>query len=177
VAGHGVPAGADILVQALRMPVPRAEREGFEPSDPVTQVNSLAVNPIRPLSHLSLPPSLGHRATPYRRPLQMRNVLFKVPKLARDATRSASRLGGPSGSRDRLVEHLDPPEVVESNPDSTSRCYTPHQGRRLGVAAARRQRGVNAVARTYPDPWRPRTFQAWVVKRPEGRASHRPGHR
>ncbi len=33
----------------------RAEREGFEPSDPVTQVNSLAVSPIRPLSHLSLP--------------------------------------------------------------------------------------------------------------------------
>ena len=32
-----------------------AEREGFEPSDPVTQVNSLAVSPIRPLSHLSLP--------------------------------------------------------------------------------------------------------------------------
>jgi hypothetical protein len=31
----------------------RAEREGFEPSDPVTQVNSLAVSPIRPLSHLS----------------------------------------------------------------------------------------------------------------------------
>ena len=43
-----------------RVPVPRAEREGFEPSDPVTQVNSLAVNPIRPLSHLSLRPSLGH---------------------------------------------------------------------------------------------------------------------
>ena len=31
----------------------RAEREGFEPSDPVSQVNSLAVSPIRPLSHLS----------------------------------------------------------------------------------------------------------------------------
>ena len=30
-----------------------AEREGFEPSDPVSQVNSLAVSPIRPLSHLS----------------------------------------------------------------------------------------------------------------------------
>src|SRR5208283_4730370 len=35
-----------------------AEREGFEPSDPVTQVNSLAVSPIRPLSHLS---SAGQR--------------------------------------------------------------------------------------------------------------------
>ena len=35
------------------MPDSRAEREGFEPSDPVTQVNSLAVSPIRPLSHLS----------------------------------------------------------------------------------------------------------------------------
>ena len=33
---------------------PGAEREGFEPSDPVTQVNSLAVSPIRPLSHLSV---------------------------------------------------------------------------------------------------------------------------
>ena len=33
----------------------RAEREGFEPSDPVSQVNSLAVSPIRPLSHLSMP--------------------------------------------------------------------------------------------------------------------------
>jgi hypothetical protein len=32
---------------------PTAEREGFEPSDPVSQVNSLAVSPIRPLSHLS----------------------------------------------------------------------------------------------------------------------------
>ena len=30
-----------------------AEREGFEPSDPVSPVNSLAVSPIRPLSHLS----------------------------------------------------------------------------------------------------------------------------
>ena len=39
------------------LPVPSgwisAEREGFEPSDPVSQVNSLAVSPIRPLSHLS----------------------------------------------------------------------------------------------------------------------------
>ena len=35
----------------------RAEREGFEPSDPVSQINSLAVSPIRPLSHLSI----GHR--------------------------------------------------------------------------------------------------------------------
>ena len=30
-----------------------AEREGFEPSDRVSPVNSLAVSPIRPLSHLS----------------------------------------------------------------------------------------------------------------------------
>ena len=30
-----------------------AEREGFEPSDRVPPVNSLAVSPIRPLSHLS----------------------------------------------------------------------------------------------------------------------------
>jgi hypothetical protein len=34
-------------------PRKQAEREGFEPSDPVSQVNSLAVSPIRPLSHLS----------------------------------------------------------------------------------------------------------------------------
>src|ERR1700749_2571142 len=33
---------------------PSAEREGFEPSGPVSQANSLAVSPIRPLSHLSL---------------------------------------------------------------------------------------------------------------------------
>ena len=34
-----------------------AERGGFEPPDPVSQVNSLAVSPIRPLSHLSVAPS------------------------------------------------------------------------------------------------------------------------
>ena len=34
-------------------PVVSAERQGFEPWDPVSQVNSLAVSPIRPLSHLS----------------------------------------------------------------------------------------------------------------------------
>ena len=36
-----------------KSPKNSAEREGFEPSDPVSQVNSLAVSPIRPLSHLS----------------------------------------------------------------------------------------------------------------------------
>jgi hypothetical protein len=36
-----------------------AEREGFEPSDPVSQVNSLAVSPIRPLSHLSVGTTLA----------------------------------------------------------------------------------------------------------------------
>ena len=30
-----------------------AEREGFEPSEQVSPLNSLAVSPIRPLSHLS----------------------------------------------------------------------------------------------------------------------------
>jgi hypothetical protein len=30
-----------------------AEKEGFEPSDPVSQVPSLAVRSIRPLSHFS----------------------------------------------------------------------------------------------------------------------------
>jgi hypothetical protein len=39
-----------------------AEKEGFEPSDPVSQANSLAVSPIRPLSHFSrIPESLPHR--------------------------------------------------------------------------------------------------------------------
>jgi hypothetical protein len=46
VAGH---------LSTMSRDAPRAEREGFEPSDPVTQVNSLAVSPIRPLSHLSVP--------------------------------------------------------------------------------------------------------------------------
>ena len=32
-----------------------AERSGFEPEDPVTQVNCLAGNCIQPLCHLSLP--------------------------------------------------------------------------------------------------------------------------
>jgi hypothetical protein len=32
-----------------------AEKEGFEPSDPVSQVPSLAVRSIRPLSHFSMP--------------------------------------------------------------------------------------------------------------------------
>ena len=45
-----VPAGAS-----------KAEREGFEPSDPVSQVNSLAVSPIRPLSHLSLTSTVADR--------------------------------------------------------------------------------------------------------------------
>ncbi len=31
-----------------------AEKEGFEPSDQVSPVNSLAVSPIRPLSHFSV---------------------------------------------------------------------------------------------------------------------------
>jgi hypothetical protein len=38
---------------------PLAEREGFEPSDEISLVNSLAVSPIRPLSHLSLAASLA----------------------------------------------------------------------------------------------------------------------
>ena len=45
--------GPTIRVVRHHVPDPRAEREGFEPSDPVTQVKSLAVTPIRPLSHLS----------------------------------------------------------------------------------------------------------------------------
>jgi hypothetical protein len=32
-----------------------AEKEGFEPSDPLAEVPSLAVRWIRPLSHFSLP--------------------------------------------------------------------------------------------------------------------------
>ena len=45
------------------MKTSRAEREGFEPSDPVSQVNSLAVSPIRPLSHLSTRAFAFHRGT------------------------------------------------------------------------------------------------------------------
>ena len=45
--------GPTIRIVRHHVPDPRAEREGFEPSDPVTQVKSLAVTPIRPLSHLS----------------------------------------------------------------------------------------------------------------------------
>jgi outer membrane protein assembly factor BamB len=73
------------------MPVPRAEREGFEPSDPVTQVNSLAVNPIRPLSHLSLHSSLGHPAPPHwRRPTDMK-VLVNREKPGLVATVSTAQ--------------------------------------------------------------------------------------
>ena len=45
-----------------------AEREGFEPSDPGSQVNSLAVSPIRPLSHLSRAAILGHSPVGARAP-------------------------------------------------------------------------------------------------------------
>jgi hypothetical protein len=44
-----------VRLSVMSRDITMAEREGFEPSDPVTQVNSLAVSPIRPLSHLSLP--------------------------------------------------------------------------------------------------------------------------
>src|SRR5689334_11189004 len=37
------------------LPIKMAERSGFEPEDPVTQVNCLAGNCIQPLCHLSLP--------------------------------------------------------------------------------------------------------------------------
>ncbi len=46
-------SGPAIRIVRHHVPDIRAEREGFEPSDPVTQVKSLAVTPIRPLSHLS----------------------------------------------------------------------------------------------------------------------------
>ena len=49
---HRIPV-ADVAPDPGRRDITRAEREGFEPSDPVSQVNSLAVSPIRPLSHLS----------------------------------------------------------------------------------------------------------------------------
>ena len=51
----GPPERAVVRIVRHQVPDSRAEREGFEPSDPVTQVNSLAVSPIRPLSHLSMP--------------------------------------------------------------------------------------------------------------------------
>ena len=56
-------AGVEMSANIVHVPVgftggndfvpPPAEREGFEPSEPVSQLNSLAVSPIRPLSHLS----------------------------------------------------------------------------------------------------------------------------
>ena len=42
---------------------PRAERQGFEPWEPVSQLNSLAVSPIRPLSHLSSLNSVAARGS------------------------------------------------------------------------------------------------------------------
>ena len=50
------PTSRDTVASAVPESGHRAEREGFEPSDPVSQVNSLAVSPIRPLSHLSMAP-------------------------------------------------------------------------------------------------------------------------
>jgi site-specific DNA recombinase len=58
-----------------------AEREGFEPSDPVTQVNSLAVNPIRPLSHLSRRASLGHTAIDFFRRTSHQEGERRLPDL------------------------------------------------------------------------------------------------
>jgi hypothetical protein len=52
----------------------RAEREGFEPSDPVTQVKSLAVTPIRPLSHLSSRAFASRRGADVRPPVRNRFV-------------------------------------------------------------------------------------------------------
>jgi hypothetical protein len=56
-------------------PLIPAEREGFEPSGPVSQANSLAVSPIRPLSHLSLPTIIGDRGTSRNRPALAKNPL------------------------------------------------------------------------------------------------------
>ena len=55
----------------------RAEREGFEPSDPVSQVNSLAVSPIRPLSHLSLPTTLVDMQ-PFRCPVALSRITRSI---------------------------------------------------------------------------------------------------
>ena len=49
-AGASVASGAHAHTRRRES---SAERGGFEPPDPVSQVNSLAVSPIRPLSHLS----------------------------------------------------------------------------------------------------------------------------
>ena len=51
VGGSGCP---DVTRLGLGQRRLLAERGGFEPPDPVSQVNSLAVSPIRPLSHLSV---------------------------------------------------------------------------------------------------------------------------
>ena len=47
----------------LNVKTSRAERQGFEPWEPVSQLNSLAVSPIRPLSHLSSVNSLAARGS------------------------------------------------------------------------------------------------------------------
>jgi hypothetical protein len=71
-----------------------AEREGFEPSDPVTQVNSLAVNPIRPLSHLSRLQSLGHPAAAHWRRYTNENILVNDAKSRLVIRSTATRQGG-----------------------------------------------------------------------------------
>ena len=53
------PAGVHSLESQVDLLL--AEREGFEPSGPVSQANSLAVSPIRPLSHLSSLPDRSIR--------------------------------------------------------------------------------------------------------------------
>ena len=55
---------------------------GFEPTDPVSQVKSLAVTPIRPLSHLSVKPNPRVRQRPSRYPISRRVLPEYHPRVS-----------------------------------------------------------------------------------------------
>ena len=94
------------------MKTSNAEEEGFEPSDPVSQVNSLAVSPIRPLSHLSSLALVCQRRT-------LCLSLTLASRAGQHTRRPAARLPG-EGQRFQLSKPRFVPVTVEC-------------GRRLGV--------------------------------------------
>ena len=131
VTGHGAPAGADTSwFRHFTCPIPRAEREGFEPSDPVTQVNSLAVNPIRPLSHLSQISSLGHPALQHLRTHRDKKVLVKAENQARSPRHQQSR--------PLLVRSAQPEGTIGAFQSLAGRPLTAHQAVRNLPGASRR---------------------------------------
>ena len=87
-----------------------AERGGFEPPDPASRVNSLAVSPIRPLSHLSLAPP------PARLPLRSEPAGLGWTALGPRAPRAAGQLEGPGvvdgGSRNHHGAYPRHPEAA-----------------------------------------------------------------